>query len=94
VHGGRKNALAILENISDFKDYDKKRDYPSEKTTNLSGHHKFGTISIRESYHAVKKSLGKEHTLIREIYWRDFFTHIAYFFHMFLEKSSKKNIKK
>lgn len=55
------------------------RNLPSlSGTTGLSAHHKFGTISIRESYWAVRSALGKSHTLVRELYWRDFFTHIGF----------------
>ncbi|MBN2110809.1 MAG: deoxyribodipyrimidine photo-lyase [Methanosarcinaceae archaeon] len=92
VHGGRSSALKVLENISQFKDYDTERDYPYVNgTTGLSAHNKLGTISIREFYHFVKDELGAGHTLIRELYWRDFFTFIAYhyprvFGHAFREK--------
>ncbi len=85
VIGGRKEAGRILEGLKRFKDYDRERDLPAMgATSNLSAHHKFGTCSIRESYHAVAGQLGRGHTLIREFYWRDFFTHIAYHFpHVF-----------
>jgi deoxyribodipyrimidine photo-lyase len=85
ISGGRTEALHILEDLKRFKDYEKQRDIPAERgTTTLSAHHKFGTCSVRESYHAVARQLGKGHTLIRELYWRDFFTHIAYHFpHVF-----------
>ncbi|TQD23807.1 deoxyribodipyrimidine photo-lyase [Methanolobus vulcani] len=76
--GGRSHALSILQEISDFKNYDDERDYPSiTGTTGLSAHNKLGTISIREFYHYVKSELGPNHTLINELHWRDFFTHIA-----------------
>jgi deoxyribodipyrimidine photo-lyase len=83
--GGRKQALEILSDLKRFKSYETDRDIPAQNaTTGLSAHHKFGTCSVRETYHAVKKQLGKEHTLIRELYWRDFFTQIAYHFpHVF-----------
>jgi len=83
--GGRKKALKVLENVSQFEDYDELRDYPSVSgTTGLSAHNKLGTISIREFYHFLKEELGAGHTLVRELYWRDFFTHIAYHYpHVF-----------
>lgn len=85
VKGGRSEAQKILKNLEMFTDYERRRDIPADAaTTSLSAHHKFGTCSIRESYHAVRKQLGLRHTLIRELYWRDFFTHIAYHFpHVF-----------
>jgi deoxyribodipyrimidine photo-lyase len=80
-HGGRSNALAILETIGSFTKYEDERNLPAVRgTTLLAPHNKFGTVSIREVYHAVASTLGASHTLIRELYWRDFFTHIAWHF--------------
>lgn len=78
VHGGKKNALALLKKIPLQKEYAKTHDYPALSTSNLSAHHKFGTISIRKSYYAIKKEFASNHPLIRQLYWRDFFTHVAY----------------
>ncbi|MBD3210776.1 deoxyribodipyrimidine photo-lyase [Candidatus Micrarchaeota archaeon] len=81
VNGGRSRALRVLRKIKQFRDYEKKRDYPAlDATTGLSAHNKFGTISTREFYYAVAEELGKDHGLIDELYWRDFFTHVAWFF--------------
>lgn len=80
-HGGRKNALLILKNINKLKNYKIIRDIPSiDGTTGLSPHNKFGTISIREVYKAVVDNLGESHSLVRELYWRDFFTYIVFHF--------------
>lgn len=83
--GGRLEGLAILKHIRDFAAYDEQRNLPAIRgTTLLAPHHKFGTISIRESYHAVASAFSPSHTLIRELYWRDFFTHIGFHFpHVF-----------
>jgi deoxyribodipyrimidine photo-lyase len=35
---------------------------------------------VREAYYAIVDALGSEHPLLRQLYWRDFFTHIAYHF--------------
>ncbi|HEX2977770.1 MAG TPA: deoxyribodipyrimidine photo-lyase [Candidatus Babeliales bacterium] len=78
VHGGRKEALSILKSISDFQHYQKTRDFPALHTTALSAHLKFGTVSVREVYEAIDKQLGHGHPLSRQLYWRDFFTHVAY----------------
>ncbi len=78
VHGGRSNSLKILRNIKKYRNYAQERNFPAlDKTTHLSASHKFGTISIRESYHAIKKELG-ETQLLKELYWRDFFTYVTY----------------
>lgn len=84
-HGGRREALGILESIGKYKKYDDERNLPAiEGTTGLAAHLKFGTVSAREVYAAVKRAFSAEHTLIRELYWRDFFSHIAFHFpHVF-----------
>ena len=80
-HGGRAAALKILSVISRFQRYDDLRNFPAKSgTTILSPHNKFGTISIREVYWCVADEFGKGHTIIRELFWRDFFTHIAWHF--------------
>jgi deoxyribodipyrimidine photo-lyase len=83
--GGRNQALATLDKLSDCADYQNIRDFPSlYATSKLSAHLKFGTCSIREVYYAITEQLGSEHPLLRQLYWRDFFTHIAYHFpHVF-----------
>jgi len=79
--GGRAEALRILGRLGRLKDYDRTRDLPAvDGTTGLSPHNKFGTISIREFHAAVLKRLGPGHPLLRQLYWRDFFTHVAFNF--------------
>lgn len=81
LSGGRSNALDILRRISQFDDYSSTRDFPAiDATTHLSPHMKFTTVSPREVYAAIVRSLGKRSDLIRSLYWRDFFTSIGYFF--------------
>ncbi|RIZ70973.1 MAG: deoxyribodipyrimidine photo-lyase [Methylococcales bacterium] len=90
--GGRLQALGILEQLAEQADYLNTRDFPVlDSTSKLSAHLKFGTCSVREVYYALINALGSEHPLIRQLYWRDFFTHIAYhyprvFGKAFLEK--------
>ncbi len=85
VRGGRTAGQSLLKKIPSMADYAKTRNFPAENsTTHLSAAHKFGTISIRETYQRIVKYFGKTHILINELYWRDFFTHIAYHFpHVF-----------
>lgn len=78
MHGGRDKGLAIIKDLCEFKDYNLTRDIPALPTTHLSSYLKFGAISIREVYHAIKEKLGPQHPLIRQLYWRDFFTHVVY----------------
>jgi deoxyribodipyrimidine photo-lyase len=83
--GGRKEALKILKRLSCFSHYEVEHDYPSkDATTHLSPHLKFTTVSAREVYYAIEKALGSDSALSRSLYWRDFFSSIAFHFpHVF-----------
>lgn len=85
VQGGRKEALALLKKLNDFAKYSTQRDIPFENaTTHLSAYLKFTVCSVREVYEAICETLSPHHELIRSLYWRDFFTGIAFFFpHVF-----------
>jgi deoxyribodipyrimidine photo-lyase len=79
--GGRREALAVLKRIGRLRDYEKTHDLPAVGgTTGLSPHLKFGTISVRELHAAVRDALGPGHPILRQLYWRDFFTHVAVHF--------------
>jgi len=78
VHGGSEQALKILRSIKNFEDYATDRNIPALQTTNLSAHLKFGTVSIRQAYHTIKEKLGATNPLLQQLYWCDFFTHVAY----------------
>lgn len=81
VKGGRKEALDLLKKITRLTNYADLRNIPEKNaTTHLSAHHKFGTVSIREVYQTVVEAFGRHHSLITELHWRDFFTHIGYHF--------------
>lgn len=84
-HGGRAVCEKILAGIEKFKNYKENRDFPYlDSTTKLSPHIKFGNCSIREIYYKILDHFGNSHPLIRQLYWRDFFTHIGYHFpHVF-----------
>jgi deoxyribodipyrimidine photo-lyase len=85
LKGGRSEALKILKKLGSFGKYERLRDYPAEEySTHLSAYLKFTVCSPREVYAAVCRHLSPHHALIRALYWRDFFTSIAYFFpHVF-----------
>jgi deoxyribodipyrimidine photo-lyase len=75
--GGRKAALKILKKIARFSNYKSARDVPAKNaTTHLSPHLKFTTCSPREVYQAIKRNSE----LKRSLYWRDFFTMVAFYF--------------
>ncbi len=83
--GGRKEALIRLKTIKKLNDYKEIRNLPYiDGTTCLSAHIKFGTVSVREIYWNIREHLGAESQLITELFWRDFYAHLAYFFpHVF-----------
>lgn len=92
VKGGRSEGLKILKRIADYKKYSSVRDFPSQNgTTHLSSFLKFTLLSPREIYEAISKRFGKHHELIRALYWRDFFSTVAFFFpHVFKGAFHKK----
>lgn len=79
TQGGRAEAQKIIAHLKDFTHYATIHDALSLHTTKLSAHNKFGTISIRELYYALVETVGESSGLLRQLYWRDFFTHVAYF---------------
>ena len=81
VHGGREEASKLLEKVKNFGNYITIRDFPELSTTNLSASLKFGCISIREFYWTIKETLGsKGEPLIRQLYWRDFYSYILFYY--------------
>lgn len=80
IHGGTKQGLKILDSIKKFSLYQKTRNNPSLPTTGLGAHLNFGTISVRTAYHSITKHLGKDHELIKQLYWKEFFIHSAYWY--------------
>ena len=84
--GGRTAALNILDTaLPACSTYAGFRDFPAlAATSSLSAYLKFGCCSIRETYYAVQQQFGPDHPLLRQFYWRDFFTHIGFHFpHVF-----------
>lgn len=76
LSGGRQEGLNIMQKIKSkaFTKYDKERDYPSlDKTTKLSPYLKFGCLGIREVFMECIKAYGQDHSLVRELIWREFY---------------------
>jgi len=92
IEGGRTQALKQLASIHRCVDYTKTRDFPAlQSTSHFSAHLKFGTLSVREVFSGIAQVLELDHPLLRQLYWRDFMTHIAFHFphvfgHAFIEK--------
>lgn len=77
-NGGRTEALQILKNLKEYRDYNDTRNVLNDETTHLSAYIKFGCVSIREVYHAFRKQLGMRNDLIKQLFWRDFYHNIIY----------------
>ena len=92
VRGGRHFALQILSDIEKgvFKDYGQKRDIMALHTTQLSAYLKFGCVSVREVYHLLCKIHGKQHDLVKQLYWRDFWYQLTTEYKNILNGSMKK----
>jgi deoxyribodipyrimidine photo-lyase len=93
VHGGTEQAEKILNHVDAFKQYAKTRDFPFLVTTHLSAHLKFGTVSPQQVIHSIKEHKA-DTTLIRQLYWRDFYTHIAFHFPHVFGKAFNQNYQK
>ena len=93
--GFRESSVKVKPyDLTVIKDYDKYRDIPSaDKTSYLSPHLRFGTVSIRS---IARKALLENHTFLNELIWREFFMTILFHYpHVVIENFHSKydNIK-
>lgn len=91
VRGGRKEGLKRLIQIKNHKNYNIDRNDLNLETTNLSAYNKFGCISIREVYWKIRKIFGKNHNLISQLIWRDFYYQLGVAFPHVIGSSLKSN---
>jgi deoxyribodipyrimidine photo-lyase len=84
IKGGRMACLQQLRQLKHLN-YDAWHNFPAKAGSSLlSPHLKFTTCSVREVYFAMKKQMTHSQAICRELYWRDFFTMIGYYFpHVF-----------
>ena len=88
--GGRSLALKILKQLPEANDYSTQRDFPAlSSTTNLAAHLKFGTVSPWEVARALEK-MSADHPIVRQLFWRDFFYHIAVHFPRIFSENFQK----
>ena len=80
VRGGRLNGLKQLKNIKNQKKYNTTRNDLTIQTSLLSAYIKYGCISIREVYWHILNLFGKSNQLISQLFWREFYFYIAYYF--------------
>lgn len=90
VEGGRKWAEKRIKSLKRLNNYDKCRDTMTYETSLLSASINFNVLSIREIYQKIEKMFGKKHGLINELYWRDFYYNILYFFPHIIKGSFKE----
>ena len=77
VHGGRPDAIKTLKTaLRTQTHYVKNHNDLDKQTTQLSAYIKFGCLSVREIY----KALRSKTAIIRQIIWRDFYANILYSF--------------
>ena len=79
-NGGRKNGLKMLNKLKNHIKYDDNRNTLSLTTTHLSAYIKFGCISIREAYWKIRDLFGSKHGLLSQLFWREFYYYITYYF--------------
>ena len=78
---GGRNKSVLNKVKKNCKHYDKQRDFLAINATSmLSPYIKFGCFSIREIYWFFKENLPglSARSLIRQLYWRDFYYNLAY----------------
>jgi deoxyribodipyrimidine photo-lyase len=92
--GGREEAILRLKEVKECNNYSKERDRLMYNTTGLSAYIKFGNISIREVYYYFKKHLSNQNGLFGQLYWREFYYYIAYYYPYVFGKSMKEKYDK
>jgi len=80
VTGSRKEGLKRINNIKNLKNYNNNRNNPNYETSLLSAYIKFGCVSIREVYWKIRDTFGFKNQLLDQIYWREFYFYIVYYF--------------
>jgi len=75
--------------VTVIHEYDKYRDFPSaDRTTYLSPHLRFGTVSIRQ---IVNQAFRENPVFLGELIWREFFMQILYHFPDVVSENFKKS---
>lgn len=87
--GFRKSQVKVKPyDLSVIKEYHIYRDLPAEdKTSYLSPHLRFGTVSIRKLVHM---SMEQNNVFLSELIWREFFMQILFHFPKVIAESFKK----
>ncbi len=95
ITGEKEELNQLISNLKTLQNYQLERDFPIlEKTSYLSTYLRFGILSVREIYYLIKENLTENHPLIRQLYWRDFFYSIGYFYPSVIGSSFHKKYDK
>jgi len=86
--GFRKSDIKVRPyDLDAISEYEKYRDFPAaDKTSYLSPHLRFGTLSIRK---LVRTAIERNQTFLSELIWREFFMQILFNFPEVVTKSFK-----
>lgn len=87
--GGRDEGLYMLKRAKKIVNYESTRNDLSTQTTELSPHIKFGTISVREAYDAMKHNKS----LLRQLYWRDFYAQVLFHYPDVLKENMRPSLR-
>lgn len=80
--GFKKSEITVRPyDLSVVNHYKSLRDFPArDKTSYLSPHLRFGTISIRQVIQKLNANYGEDSVFLNELIWRSFFIQILYHF--------------
>ena len=95
VKGGREEAVKKLQLITSgaLDNYERTRDFPAiiNGTTMMSAYLKYGALSIRELYWALKDRKSHGDKVIRELFWRAYYEQLGYHFPHVLSGQLRKD---
>jgi len=86
--GFRRSKIKVIDyNLTDIGSYEKTRNYPyMDRTSYLSPHLRFGTVSIRSIINQAQKNA----TFLSELIWREFFMQILFHFPHVINSNFKR----
>jgi len=76
--GGRTVFLERWNDVKKLGDYEKTRDFPAISTTEWSAALKFGCVSIREAMAQLKRTVGLQNGIARQLFFREFYYQVMY----------------
>ena len=93
--GGRTAGLTVLKSIGRrTQPYASTHNTLSHSTSEMSAYNKFGCFSIREVYYEIRAQIPNSPSrtaLLRQLYWRDFYYRIAWYYPNVISARSTHN---